>query len=100
MTRKLVPFLLFLIALPAAASVDYFLSVTTSASPVDPGALARRVIHFPQTNLSNPSGDLPFTLNIPDDLRGRTIQGQTFYYEFADGIPLDSSELSAAVVVH
>jgi hypothetical protein len=60
-----------------------------------------RVVHFPQANLGNAaSGDLPFTLNIPGDLRGRTIEGQTFYYEFADGIPLDSSELGAPVVVH
>ncbi len=40
-TRKIVPFLLVLFALPAAASVDYILSVTSVISPVDPGVRAR-----------------------------------------------------------
>jgi hypothetical protein len=39
--RRLVPFLLLLVALPASASVDYFLSINSVASPVNPGALAR-----------------------------------------------------------
>ena len=54
----------------------------------------------PQTNLYAPSGDLPFTMSVGGDLRGRTIVGQTFFYEFSDGLPLDSSELSAPLAVH
>ena len=54
----------------------------------------------PQTNLYPPPGDLPFTMSVGGDLRGRTIVGQTFFYEFFDGSPLDSSELSAPLAVH
>ncbi|HXH41028.1 MAG TPA: right-handed parallel beta-helix repeat-containing protein, partial [Thermoanaerobaculia bacterium] len=54
----------------------------------------------PQTNLPAPSGDLPFTMSVTGDLRGQAIVGQTFFYEFADGPPLDSSELSAPLAVH
>jgi len=41
MTRKLLPLLLVLVALPAAASVDYFLSVNSPFVTYDPGARAR-----------------------------------------------------------
>lgn len=54
----------------------------------------------PTTFLSNASVDLPFTANVSGDLRGRTVAGQSLYYQFADGFPLDSSELGAGVVVH
>ncbi|HEX9460487.1 MAG TPA: right-handed parallel beta-helix repeat-containing protein [Thermoanaerobaculia bacterium] len=54
----------------------------------------------PQTNLYPPPGDLPFTISVGGDQRGRTIVGQTFFYQFADGAPLDSSELSAPIGVH
>jgi len=40
-TRRLLPFVLLLAALPAAASVDYYLSVTSIFLPVDPGSRAR-----------------------------------------------------------
>jgi hypothetical protein len=39
-TQKLVPLLLVLFALPAVASVDYFLAVSGVAAPVDPGVHA------------------------------------------------------------
>jgi hypothetical protein len=55
---------------------------------------------WPQTNLYPPPGDLPFTMSVGGDLRGRTIVGQTFFTEYPDGLPLDSSELSAPLVVH
>ena len=45
-------------------------------------------------------GRAPFTANMPCDLRGRTVAGQSLYYVFADGIPLDTSEPGPAVVVH
>ncbi len=54
----------------------------------------------PQTDLFPPPGDLPFNLSVTGDLRGRTIVGQTVFYEFADGPMTDTSELSAALVVH
>ena len=41
MTRKLLPLLFVLLALPAAASVDYILSVNSPFAPVDPGARTR-----------------------------------------------------------
>jgi hypothetical protein len=41
MLRRLITLLLVLIALPVAASVDYYLSVSSSAAPVDPGARVR-----------------------------------------------------------
>ncbi|MGA8807694.1 MAG: hypothetical protein WB973_07425, partial [Thermoanaerobaculia bacterium] len=48
MTRKLLPLLLVLFALPAAASVDYFLSVSSSFTPFDPGARAEITAHVVQ----------------------------------------------------
>lgn len=61
----------------------------------------RRVAEFPQTNFVNSApGDVPFTLNVAGDLRGGSISGQTIYYEFADGIPVDSSEISDAITGH
>lgn len=53
-----------------------------------------------QTNLFPPAGDLPFTMSETGDLRGRPIVGQTGFYEFPDGPMIDTSELSAALVVH
>ncbi len=59
------------------------------------------VTGFTQTTfVSQAPGDLPFAANMSGDLRGRTVAGQSLYYLFADGIPLDSSELGATVVVH
>jgi hypothetical protein len=51
-------------------------------------------------NLFPPAGDLPFTMSVTGDLRGRPIVGQTGFYEFPDGPMIDTSELSAALVVH
>jgi len=59
------------------------------------------IARFPQGDVFIPAaGDVNFTVNVAGDLRGRTIIGQTFYYEFADLPPLDSSELSPGIVVH
>jgi len=61
----------------------------------------KHIARFPQVGVFNPAaGDARFTLNVAGDLRGRTITGQTVYYEFADLPPLDSSELSPGIVVH
>jgi len=61
----------------------------------------RRVIGTPQSNFINSGpGDVPFTLDVAGDLRGGAISGQTFYYDFADGIPLDSSEISDTIIAH
>jgi len=61
----------------------------------------RRVARFPQANFFNLGpGDVPFTLNVSGDLRGGPISAQTDYYEFADGIPVDSSEISDTIVAH
>ena len=53
-----------------------------------------------QTNLFPPAGDLPFTISVTGDLRGRPIVGQTGFFEFPDGPMIDTSELSAALTVH
>jgi hypothetical protein len=56
---------------------------------------------FPQTNLSvGPGSDAPFTMSIRGDLRSVSIAGQTAWAQFPDSFPLDTSELSAAIVVH
>ncbi|HEX7678884.1 MAG TPA: right-handed parallel beta-helix repeat-containing protein [Thermoanaerobaculia bacterium] len=54
----------------------------------------------PQMNLGPSPVDLPFTVSVNGDLRGRPIVGQTTSYEFPDGPTTDSSELSAALAVH
>jgi hypothetical protein len=55
---------------------------------------------WPQTNLYPPPGELPFTMAVAGDLRGQKIVAQTYFYEWADGIPVDSSELSDPLVVN
>jgi len=61
----------------------------------------RRVARFPQTNfISSAPGDVPFTMNFSGDLRGGPISAQTLFYQFADGTPLDSSEISDTIVAH
>jgi hypothetical protein len=61
----------------------------------------RRVVGLPETNfISRATGDVPFTVTAAGDLRGGPISGQTFYYDFADGIPLDSSEISDTIIAH
>lgn len=46
-----------------------------------------------------PAGDVAFAVDVPGDVRGRTLLAQTEGYLFADFPPLDSSELSEALFV-
>jgi hypothetical protein len=53
-----------------------------------------------QRNFPPSPVDLPFTVSVNGDLRGRPIVGQTISYEFPDSPTDDTSELSAPLVVH
>ncbi|MGH9422151.1 MAG: hypothetical protein ACRD3J_19395, partial [Thermoanaerobaculia bacterium] len=54
---------------------------------------------WPQTLFYSPKVEIPFTIRVPGDLRGQKIVGQTYYYQFIDGVPDDSSELSDPMTV-
>jgi len=64
--RKLVPVLLVLVALPVAASVDYYLSVTGILLPVDPGSRARvSAFVSPVCCRTNDPTDATVTIPLP-----------------------------------
>jgi len=44
-------------------------------------------------------GDVPFTINVPGDMRGHTLLAQTDNYRYLDYPPFDSSELSEPLFV-
>lgn len=56
---------------------------------------------FPQKDFfQTPPGDIPFTLDVLADLRGKEIYGTTTFYSFDDGPETDTSEFSTPVDVH
>src|SRR5438270_4606860 len=65
MTRRLLPLLLILVALPAAASVDYILSVNSPFASVDPGARSRITAAVGTVCCSAPSDATQATVTIP-----------------------------------
>ena len=64
-------------------------------------AAGHYVAQWSQTNFfALASGDQPFTMSVSGDLRGRSLVGQSFFYQWADLPPYDSSEVSLPVVAH
>ena len=62
-------------------------------------AAGRYIAQWPQTNLfATANGDLPFTMSVSGDLRGRPLVAQSFFYLFPDLPAYDSSEVSVPVV--
>src|SRR4051794_28979998 len=77
MTRKLLPFLLVLFVLPSVASADFFLSVNSLVSPVDPGVRARvSAFVVPGCCLTNNATDATVTIPLPAGSTNITAPGE------------------------
>jgi hypothetical protein len=77
MARKLLPLLLLLLALPAAASVDYFLAVNSPGTVFDPGARARiTAFVVPVSGRANDPTQATVTIPLPPGSTNITAPGQ------------------------
>jgi parallel beta-helix repeat protein len=85
--------------LPAEGRITAFPVVQYSVRLFDVTAHGY-VMAAPQADLFPTPGDFPFTMSVFGDLRGHTLVAQTFTYQYPDGFPVDSSELSTSFPVH